>query len=76
METHGGVGNSLVKGVVMQLPATPLSIKPGGSAREIKIEGGLISHGRGIEPLELHGLVEKLTVSGSLGSAGAGFQPL
>ena len=76
LETHGGVGNSLVKGVVMQLPATPLSIKPGGSAREIKIEGGLISHGRGIEPLELHGLVEKFTVSGSLGSAGAGFQPL
>ena len=76
LETHGGVGNSLVKGVVMQLPATALSIKPGGSAREIKIEGGLVSHGRGIEPLELHGIVEKFSVSGSLGSASGGFQAL
>jgi hypothetical protein len=76
LETHGGVGNSLVKGVVMQLAATALSIKPGGSAREIKIEGGLVSHGRGIEPLELHGIVEKFSVSGSLGSASGGFQAL
>lgn len=76
VETHGGVGSSLVKGVVMQLPATALSIKPGGSAREITIEGGLVSYGVGIEPLELHGHVEKFSVSGSLGSAGAGFEAI
>jgi hypothetical protein len=40
--TYGGVGSSLVKGVVMQLPAIALSIKPGGSAQEIAIEGGLL----------------------------------
>ncbi len=76
LETHGGVGSSLVKGVVMQLPATALSIKPGGSAREITIEGGLVSHGVGIEPLELHGRVERFSVSGSLGPAGAGFEAM
>ena len=74
LETHGGIGNSLVKGVVMQLPATALSIKPGGSAREIMIEGGLLSHGKGIEPLELHGQVDRFSVSGSLGPSGSGFE--
>ena len=76
VETHGGIGASLVKGVVMQLPATALSIKPGGSAREITIGGGLVSHGTGVEPLELHGPVETFNVSGSLGPAGAGFEAL
>lgn len=76
LETHGGIGSSLVKGVVMQLPATALSIKPGGSAREIRIEGGLMSHGAGIEPLELHGSVETFSVSGSLGPASSGFEAL
>jgi hypothetical protein len=76
VETHGGIGASLVKGVVMQLPATALSIKPGGTAREITIGGGLVSHGAGVEPLELHGSVESFSVSGSLGPAGAGFEAL
>ncbi len=30
IETYGGVGNSLVKGVVTRLPATAFSVKPGG----------------------------------------------
>jgi hypothetical protein len=74
--TYGGVGSSLVKGVVMQLPAIALSIKPGGSAQEIAIEGGLLSHGAGIEPLELHGRIERFSVSGSFGPAGAGFEAM
>ncbi len=73
LETHGGVGTSLVKGVQKQLPATALSIKPGGSAREIIIGGGVVSHGKGIDPLELHGRVDTFSVSGSLGPAGEGF---
>ncbi len=74
LETYGRVGNSLVKGVVLQLPATALSVKPGGSAREISISGGLASHGIGIETLELHGPVDRFSVSGSLGPGGPGFQ--
>lgn len=33
IETYGGTGDSLVKGVVVKLPAVALSIKPGSGAR-------------------------------------------
>ena len=62
--THAdGAGDSLVKGVVKRLLAIPLSIKPGGSAREIEVAGGLVAHGPGVAPLELHGHVETLRIT-------------
>jgi hypothetical protein len=73
IETFGGVGDSLVKGVVLKLPATPLSIKPGGSARQITIAGGLVSHGEGIEPLQVHGAIEVLEIAGGFTGWGGGF---
>ena len=76
IETYGAIGTSLVKGVMMQLPATALSIKPGGRAREITVKGGLVSHGKGIEPLELHGTIDEFIVSGSFGPHGEGFDAL
>ena len=76
IETHGGVGDSLVKGVVTRLAATALSIKPGGAAREISVSGGLVTHGAGVEALELHGVIEALTVQGGLAAAGKGFAPI
>jgi hypothetical protein len=66
LETLGGIGPSLVKGVVMQLAATALSIKPGGVVREIAVSGGLSSHGDGVHALEIEGSVETLTVAGGL----------
>jgi hypothetical protein len=63
IETYGGTGDSLVKGVVVKLPAVALSIKPGGSARRVSIAGGLKSHGAGITPLELHGTVDFLQIA-------------
>jgi hypothetical protein len=73
IETFGATGDSLVKGVVVKLPATGLSVKPGGSARKIEITGGLTTHGVGISPLELHGTVECLRISGgATAAAGAG----
>lgn len=69
IETYGGTGDSLVKGVVTKLSAIALSVKPGGSAREITIEGGLVTHGDGIAALEMHGTVETLKVSGGFGVA-------
>ena len=76
IETFGGVGDSLVKGVVTRLPATPLSVKPGGSVRDLIVDGGLTSHGEGIEPFELHGRVETFRVAGGFGPAGRGFQAI
>jgi hypothetical protein len=65
IETYGGTGDSLVKGVVVKLAATPLSIKPGGSERQIEITGGLLTRGEGIAPIELHGAVRSLYISES-----------
>lgn len=73
IETFGGTGPSLVKGVVVTLSAIALSIKPGGSAREIDIAGGLKTHGAGVAPLEQHGSVGSLRISGGMVAAGGGF---
>jgi hypothetical protein len=73
IETYGATGDSLVKGVVIRLSAIALSVKPGGSARSVEIAGGLITHGLGVVPLELHGAVETLHISGACRPAGGGF---
>ena len=39
--THGGTGASLVKGVIMQLPAYGLSVQLGGVVREVVIDQGV-----------------------------------
>jgi len=74
IETYGGTGDSLVKGVVVRLSAIVLSVKPGGSARKIAIAGGLITHGEGIHPLELHGKVDSLEITEGFAAAGGGFE--
>jgi hypothetical protein len=76
LETYGGIGDTLVKGVVVKLPATALSIKPGGSARKITIAGGLITHGEGISPLELDGSVDTLAITEGFAAAGGGFDQI
>jgi hypothetical protein len=70
IETFGGTGSSLVKGVVTSLSAIGLSIKPGGSAREIEINGGIKTHGVGIAPIEQFGAIESLRVTGGFVAAG------
>jgi hypothetical protein len=69
IETFGGVGDSLVKGVVTKLPAIPFSLKPGGSARKVSIGGGLRAHGAGIEPMEIHGSIDVLEIRDVLAAA-------
>ncbi len=76
IETFGGTGQSLVKGVMMTLAATPLSIKPGGIAKEIRISGGLASHGEGVQPLEMNGSIGSLHIDGDMLAAGGGFTSL
>ena len=73
IETFGATGDSLVKGVMTQLAAIPLSIKPGGSAQSLEIKGGVRSHGEGVPPFELHGSVVKLLVDGGFTASGGGF---
>jgi len=67
IETFGGTGPSLVKGVIQQLPAIALSIKPGAQVDTIQVDGGLKTHGSGIVPLEQLGSIRNLLVSGGSG---------
>jgi hypothetical protein len=53
-----------------------LSVKPGGSARSISIAGGLVTHGAAVNPLELHGGIERLEVTDGFTAAGGGFDKL
>jgi len=76
IETFGGTGPSLVKGVVITLSAIGLSIKPGGSAREIEIAGGIRTNGAGVAPIEQHGSIDTLRVSGGFVAAGGGFDTI
>jgi hypothetical protein len=76
IETFGGTGPSLVKGVVINLSAIGLSIKPGGSAREIEINGGIKTNGAGVAPIEQHGAIESLRVTGGFVAAGGGFDKI
>jgi len=69
IETFGGIGDSLVKGVVVKLAAHPLSIKPGGTVDILEIEGGIQSHGEGVEPLDMHGSIQWFQVSGGISSS-------
>jgi hypothetical protein len=72
IETFGGVGDSLVKGVVTQLPAAALSIKAGGNVRAIEITGGLKTNLTGIPPLEVHGTITTMLILGGITAAGDG----
>jgi hypothetical protein len=65
-----GERRDLVKGVVMMLSAIALSIKPGGSAREIEIAGGIKTNGSCITPIEQHGAIDSLRVTGGFVAAG------
>lgn len=69
IETFGGTGDSLVKGVVVKLSAIALSIKPGGSAREIDIDGGVVTNGKGITPIEMLGSIGELRITGGIKAA-------
>lgn len=64
IETFGATGPSLVKGVVQNLSAVAMSIKPGGSAKKISISGGLRTNSRDIAPLEQLGSIESLVIHG------------
>jgi hypothetical protein len=69
IETHGAIGKSLVKGVLQDLAATALSIKPGGRATQIEVLGGLHAHGKDVTPLEQHGSIDSLRIEGGFSSA-------
>ena len=64
IETFGATGPSLVKGIVQNLSATALSVKPGGSADLISVNGNIETHGHEAVPTEILGSVRSLHIRG------------
>ena len=72
IETHGGVGDSRVKGAITTLAATGLSLRPGASARAVRVDGGITVHGAAVPAVELLGSVGELALNGPITAAPAG----
>lgn len=65
--THGSIGNTLVKGVIMKLGADALSIKPGGIIEQLVVNGDLITHGANIATYAVEGgKVGRLAIKGKV----------
>lgn len=75
--TYGGIGNSLVKGVNVQLPASALSIKDGGEVESISIGGNVQTFGDNIVTytVENGGVVHSLVVKGAVTAGGHNSKP-
>lgn len=65
--TYGGIGNSLVKGKNVQLPAIALSIKEGGDVESITIGGNVETYGNDVISYQVDsGIVRKFVLKGSI----------
>ena len=53
--THGSVGNTLVKGINMLLPAEAFSVKPGGVVDRLEVGGDLVTHGANVTTYAVEG---------------------
>jgi hypothetical protein len=68
IHTHGGTGESLVKGVLTRLSAHAISVLRGGEIEELRVGGSLVSEGEGVVPLHVLGGIGQVTIAGWLGS--------
>lgn len=65
--THGSIGNTLVKGINMTLPADAFSVKPGGSIESLKVKGNIITHGDHVTAYHVEGgTVQSLFIGGKI----------
>lgn len=70
--THGGVGQSLVKGVNVDLPAYAFSIKDGGYLHELHVKGSILSHGDNVTTVTMEegGHLDQVAVDGKVAALG------
>jgi hypothetical protein len=65
--THGAMGNTLVKGVIMPLPAEAFSVKPGGSVARLTVGGDLVTHGDHVTTYAVEGgKVDAIDIKGQV----------
>lgn len=62
VKTHGSVGATLVKGVIMSLPANAISVKPGGEIKNLTVNGDIHTLGSDVTSLEIEGKILNLSV--------------
>lgn len=75
--THGSIGNTLVKGKNVTLPAVALSIKEGGEVQEITINGNLITYGAKVASYEVNtGVVHAFNLGGEIITKGQDSIPI
>ena len=71
--THGSIGNTLVKGVNMQLPAEAFSVKPGGVVEKLIVGGNLVTHGAKVTTYAVEGgKVNTIDIKGEVLANGQG----
>ncbi|AIY00574.1 hypothetical protein ART_0975 [Arthrobacter sp. PAMC 25486] len=70
LRTEGGTGESLVKGVLVQLSAIALSVKSGGRIGTASIGGDVRTEGAAVPAMELEGTLDAITVGGVVTAAG------
>lgn len=71
--THGSIGNTLVKGVIMQLPAEAFSVKPGGVVEKLVVGGSLVTHGAKVTTYAVEGgQVRAIDIKGQVLANGQG----
>jgi hypothetical protein len=68
--THGGTGESLVRGEIVRLSAYALSVQPGGRIDRVDVDGGLDSAGACVPAVEVKGKVGALRVAGGIHARG------
>jgi len=66
VKTHGSVGATLVKGVIMNLPANAISVKPGGEIQQLTVHGDIHSLGKDVTSLEVEGKILSLNVENEI----------
>ncbi|PSL48200.1 hypothetical protein CLV51_1021064 [Chitinophaga niastensis] len=69
--THGSIGNTLVKGLLMPLPAIAFSIKPGGEVQNLVVKGDIITYGDEVSSYTVEGgKINRISVSGQVAAEG------
>jgi hypothetical protein len=76
IRTHGGIGPSLVKGVIAELAAEAFSVKPSGSVRQLIVGGDISTDGKNVDALTVDGgSIEEMRIGGDIRANGDGSQP-
>jgi hypothetical protein len=76
IRTHGGSGDSLVRGKITRLSAHALSVQPGGRIGSVEVGGVLASAGAGVSTVDIQGEVGTMRVNGGIEAHGDGAEAL